>query len=71
MLLSILVAGMILAQNPPQASSPGEPPPPEGWKVDNDSKNGPLTIPLGRPKNAKPRIHKKKIVPVPDSTRNP
>jgi hypothetical protein len=63
MLLTLIVAGMILAQNPPQASGPGSPPPPEGWKVDDNSKNGPLTIPFGKPGPAKKRVLKKKISP--------
>jgi len=69
MLLSLFVAGIIMAQNPPQASSPGSPPPPEGWKVDNDSKNGPLTIPLGKP--TKKRGYKLKVAPAPEATKAP
>jgi len=69
MILSFLVAGILMAQNPPQASNPGSPPPPEGWKVDNDSKNA-ITIPLGKPNPSRNRIRKKKIVPVPEQKNN-
>jgi len=65
-MITLLMSILILAQNPPQASDPGAPPPPEGWKLDDTSKNGPLTVPLGKPQKKSPRL-KKKIVPLPDS----